>query len=232
MMGNAIAMTRKPYANPWCFTIRLVVWLSVFGFFASVSSATPEPRQTAADIASQGDSSFAIADFDGDRELDIATVQVGQVGPSNTRYWIHFRLSSGLGQLVPLTAPIGGLRIASRDVNGDSIVDLVVTTAWHELPIAVLLNDGRGHFTLRDPRAFPAIMASEHTSSVAARGNANEIVAALPPVSSSGRCEASDRAALPGHRSSSICPFVSRQENSAPVESVLGRAPPAPIPQS
>ena len=97
---------------------------------------------------------FAIADFDGDNRPDLATVETGLIGASHARYWIGFRMSAGARQTIGVNAPVGGLEIVSRDVNGDNIVDLVVSAAWLKSPVAVLVNDGHGNFTIRDPAAF------------------------------------------------------------------------------
>jgi hypothetical protein len=107
---------------------------------------------------------FAIADFDGDSQPDLATVELGQVSASRAKYWILFKMSAGAQQFIGITAPVGGIEIAPRDVNGDSSLDLIVTTAWLNQPVAVLLNDGHGNFTLRDPVAFPATVWSYETS--------------------------------------------------------------------
>ena len=88
---------------------------------------------------------FAIADFDGDNQPDFATVQLGRV---EGRYSIGFQLSTGSRQSIVITAPVGGLQVTLRDVNGDNSLDLVVTTDWLRKPVAVLLNDGHGHFSL------------------------------------------------------------------------------------
>jgi hypothetical protein len=209
-------------------TTSLVLWLCIILSFATVSKAAPKSEHTALDIAANGNAPFALADFDGDKRLDIASVQVGQISASETRYWIHFQLSSGLRQFIPLNAPTGGLRIASLDVNGDTFVDLVVTTIWRQIPVAVLLNDGRGNFTLRDPRGFPVIMAAQ-PSSVSSGASAVEIVAALLSRNFVGRCDTAQRTA-----SRNDCPALLRAsdftpKSLTPVESVLGRAPPASI---
>jgi len=98
---------------------------------------------------------FAIEDFDGDNRPDIAIVVEGRSGAADNHYRIRFQLSSGGSQNIDLTAPVGGLDLSSRDVNGDDFLDVVVTTAGTNRPVAVLLNDGAGTFTASDPSAFP-----------------------------------------------------------------------------
>lgn len=115
---------------------------------------------------------FAIADFDGDSQPDIATVQAGQANSFNTRYWIGFKLSTGSRATVGITAPTGGLRITSRDMNGDNFLDVVVTTAWSNRPVTILLNDGHGNFTPADPARFLPLLQS---SEIVWSGAGNEI---------------------------------------------------------
>jgi hypothetical protein len=103
---------------------------------------------------------FAIADFDGDSRPDLATVETGLIGTSHARYWIGFRMSAGARQMIGVNGPVGGLEIASRDVNGDNFIDLVVSAAWLKSPIAVLVNDGHGNFTVRDPAAFSSALTN------------------------------------------------------------------------
>jgi hypothetical protein len=102
-------------------------------------------------------SNFAIADFDGDRRPDLATVEAQKGSASNiSQYSIRLQLTAGAAQVFGLTAPAGGLQIVARDVNGDNALDVLVSTAWLHKQIAVLLNDGHGNFTLADPAAFPS----------------------------------------------------------------------------
>jgi hypothetical protein len=102
-------------------------------------------------------SNFAIADFDGDRKPDVATVEM-KTGESSgdVQYSIRFELTSGDTRVFGVTAPVGGLQIVAKDVNGDNALDLLVSTAWQHKQIAVLLNDGHGNFTMAAPEAFPA----------------------------------------------------------------------------
>lgn len=101
-------------------------------------------------------SGFAIADFDGDRKPDLATVEFENGSSSRTaHYSIRFQLTLGTEQVFGVTAPPGGLQIVARDVNGDSALDVLVSTAWAHEEVAVLLDDGHGNFTLADPGAYP-----------------------------------------------------------------------------
>lgn len=98
---------------------------------------------------------FAINDFDGDLRPDVATIQAVSNNSSSTIYQVQLELSAGGPQSIHLLGPAGGLRIVACDVNGDAIPDLIVSSAWREEPLAVLLNDGRGAFSLADPSSFP-----------------------------------------------------------------------------
>lgn len=107
---------------------------------------------------------FAIADFDGDRKPDLATVEIQNGNPSSTtRYSIRFQLTEGSAQSFRVSAPAGGLQIEARDVNGDDALDLLISTAWLHQQVAILLNDGHGNFTLAKPGAFPAAVWKSET---------------------------------------------------------------------
>lgn len=126
--------------------------------FASIIAAcleTARPARNAAPHEAAIVPQFAIEDFDGDSRPDIATVVAGRSGTADNHYRIRFQLSSGRSQNIDLTAPVGGLDLSSRDVNGDDFLDVVVTTAGTNRPVAVLLNNGAGNFTASDPSAFP-----------------------------------------------------------------------------
>src|SRR5215467_7387675 len=110
-------------------------------------------------------SQFAIADVDGDRRPDLATVRAGQTRSLDAQYWIAFQLSSGPRETL-INAPTGGLQITSRDVNGDDFLDVIVTTAWTNRPVAVLLNDGRGNFRVSNPSTFLGALWPRKAASV------------------------------------------------------------------
>jgi hypothetical protein len=166
----------------------LLVRLSVCAALLLVSGivTASAPRQGSPGLSSAIGARFAIADFDGDLKPDLATVQVGGSNARTTHYSIRFELSGGAARSISLLAPSGGLQIVPQDVNGDQIPDLIVSTQWLNRPVAVLLNDGHGNFTLTDPGAFPELMRNSQTEWSGA-GTQIHDTAALPPSRSSAK---------------------------------------------
>jgi hypothetical protein len=135
-------------------TVGLLLLL-VFVSIVAVSFQTACPARTAPPHEARIVPQFTIEDFDGDNRPDIATVLEGRSRGVDRYYRIRFQLSSGGSQNIDLAAPAGGLDLSSRDVNGDDFLDVVVTTAGTDRPVAVLLNNGAGNFTASDPSEFP-----------------------------------------------------------------------------
>lgn len=120
---------------------------------------------------------FAIADFDGDRKPDIATVEVVREAAIGSFYSIRLQLSAGEESAIGIAGPQGGLELVARDVNGDDVIDLVVTTAMDSHFVAILINDGHGKFTLAKAGAFPCIESDQGIHLVAAQEPAEECAA-------------------------------------------------------
>jgi hypothetical protein len=139
----------------------LLFCAAVLPFFCAAATTTPTtapPAQDSSSAVLRVNSSFAIADFDGDRLPDLATAEIERSDSRFTRYLIRFRLTaaaSSSGQAIGVTGAFGLPQISAIDVNGDQALDLVITAAGQKLPIAVLLNDGSGKFSLAKPGDFP-----------------------------------------------------------------------------
>ncbi len=168
---------------------------------------------------------IAIADFDGDHRPDLVGVQTGQGNVARTKYWIRLQLSAAGQQTISLVGPSGGLQIAARDVNGDQIPDLILTTTWLGQPVAIFINDGHGTFTRAETSAFPEAFRESHTRWSSATDRAADAVG-VPPPSRSGLCIAVAR--LPHAGSKAGATSQSRREffSSPFLISQLGRAPP------
>jgi hypothetical protein len=152
-------------------------------------------------------------------------VETEQIGASHARYWIGFRMSAGFQQRIGVTAPVGGLAIDSRDVNGDNYLDLIISTAWLNSPIVILVNDGHGNFTVSDPAAFSAIIWNpKKVWSPPGSDGKDTAIAVL--TRGNGDCALNDR--LPG-RSFALEPLVVETSCHTPqftAIAALGRAPP------
>jgi len=170
---------------------------------------------------------FAVDDFDGDLHPDVATVQPVSNNSSNTItiYKVQLELSASGPQSIRLVGPVGGLQIRARDVNGDGIPDLVVSSAWREEPLAVLLSDGRGAFSLAEPSSFPGVSGrSENTLN----GNVSCQIdtVAIPPRSPLANVSGSQYLLHPSPAAGSIPRANSVSFLSALLVSLPGRAPP------
>jgi hypothetical protein len=99
-------------------------------------------------------SRFVFADLDGDRKPDMALVETQRQRSNNCDYAVRVRLSAGADSAIGVIGPSGGLRVAVRDVNGDSNLDLIITADLDAGFVEVLLNDGHGNFSLVAPTDF------------------------------------------------------------------------------
>jgi hypothetical protein len=211
-------------ASPLRWAVVLLVCAAFsFGSRGTTAGTTPDALAHAAAAAH-----FTIADFDGDNRPDLATIETGLIGASHARYWIDFRMSAGSRQSIGVNAPAGGLEIASRDVNGDNIVDLIVSTAWLKQPVAILVNDGHGNFSVTDPAKFSAVFANlDQAFSAPSSGIKESSAALLTRINDDCSIDASDNeiTAAP----SAPLAQISQHRVFPLAVSVLGRAPPLSV---
>jgi len=172
---------------------------------------------------------FAIADFDGDRKPDVATVQVVREAALDSFYSIRLQLSTGEESAIGIAGPQGGLELVARDVNGDDVIDLVVTTAMGSHFVAVLINDGHGKFTLAKAGTFPSIESDEGIRLVVAQEPAEEC-AALQFTRSTFGIEALDDSGT-GLEQKSKFPLVANRDGNLPHvwRGKSGRSPPSAV---
>jgi hypothetical protein len=211
---------RRPLRELALFATLLLCLFVLSG--RQTASASPH---NSASARTRPSSRFVFADFDGDNLPDLATVEIGQIGASHASYWIGFQMSAGGRQRIGLTAPVGGLEIASRDVNGDNRLDLIVTTTWLKNPVAVLLNDGHGNFTITDPAAWSASALSPKQiwvpPSLGVKDSPLAILSRPSQECAVGHCGAQH--SIPPELATVVTP---RQRVFTLAVSVLGRAPP------
>jgi hypothetical protein len=213
--------------NNWRSPRSRFLWVLLLLFIVSACSGPAEAEEIQnrpAPSVGPGLTS-AIADFDGDHRLDLASIEPGQSVSGTSTYWIQFQFSAAERQSVRLVAPAGGLRIEARDVNGDHAVDLIFTTAWFREPVAILLNDGHGKFSRAELTAFPGICSEPGTNLASSKRLAADAVV-LPLQSRVGVDEAN---ASP-FQSRLVAGSILTSSSGFPIEPFLffsaGRAPP------
>jgi hypothetical protein len=102
-----------------------------------------------------GSTQFAIADFDGDLQPDLALIRVTSDGSPISQYSVDFNFSAGRKPTIWFIGPSGGLQITPRDVNGDKFADLVITSLLDSQFVAIFLNDGKGNFVATELSDYP-----------------------------------------------------------------------------
>ena len=226
--NTAIRKFLSRYFAAMQFLCRSLGILSFVGFLGGIAAGADVP---AAAATSFGPSlSFSIADFDGDLKPDLASVQAGRTNVSRTDYWIQLRLSAAGRQTFQINAPMGGLQIVARDVNGDHALDLILTTTWLGQPVAILLNDGHGSFSRVDPTSFPEAFSKSRTSWASTDDQATDAVG-VPPQSRGELCLEAKIFLLVRSQEGFIVFSNLRLGISPFLLSHSGRAPPFEIPQ-
>jgi hypothetical protein len=187
---------------------------------AHAASTGPQSWPPSQQVTSQ----FAIADFDGDRRPDLATVQSSSL---DTHYWITIQLSTGPRRTLSIIALKGGLQVIPRDVNGDDFPDIIVTTQWTNRPVAVLLNDGRGNFRAFSPSAFPGAFTTSEESYASATAETMNATPALLSRCPKGNCLKGSRFSSPRYLTVPRVLWTSHNLPFSSVVSFFGRAPPS-----
>jgi hypothetical protein len=172
---------------------------------------------------------FAVADFDGDQRPDLVGVETGESGVFRTNYWIQLQLTVSGRQTISIVAPSGGLQIAARDVNGDQIPDLILTTTWLRQPVAIFINDGHGTFSRVASDAFPDAFRESQTGWDSSAHRMPDSVA----VASSLRAAFNITAARSPHAERQTGAVASSRRGFLPSPFLIsspGRAPPSAVP--
>jgi hypothetical protein len=211
------------------FFFRFLCLLFFAGFLVGAATAADRPNASAGSFGPA--LSFAVADFDGDSRPDLATVQAGNSDSLRTDYWVQLQLTAAGRQTFRIVAPLGGIQIVSRDVNGDNALDLVLTTAWLRQPLAILLNDGHGTFLPVDPDAFPEAFSESKSSWGSTTDHAIDAVG-VPSQSREDLCSEADLSLRLRARSRFTATSNSRSGIGPSLISHLGRAPPCDVSHS
>jgi hypothetical protein len=106
---------------------------------------------------------WAAADLDGDSRPDFARAGKFHAEGRHLVQQISFCFSGAQPRTITVRTSSVAARIIVRDVDGDLDHDLILETLTRE-PIAVLLNDGDGHFHEGDLEAYRSRLTSDQHS--------------------------------------------------------------------
>jgi hypothetical protein len=178
-------------------------------------------------VAAQANDSLRQDGLDADSALGAEAVVSENLAPS-TGYTIDVRLADGSEQLIPITAPPGGLELQVRDMTGDNVQnDLVVRPALTHWPLIVLLNDGHNHFTVAISATLPSSMDSGSRLSRSQRVPDGTVLVSF--ASKAGASASDGQFLVPKLRQGFLSSFTQSATNQTDRISVSGRAPPAKI---
>jgi hypothetical protein len=224
--GNPAAPRTARAQTPRLF-FRFLISLLFFGLLYGHAVAPAYANDAPAPPLGPG-LTFAFADFDGDRRPDLASVQTRQNTCGSSDYSIQIQLSDVGRQWIHLLAPVGGLVIEARDVDGNHTIDLVLSTAWRKQPVAIFLNDGHGTFSRAEPAAFPGAFSERETNFLSGSNPATDALGISPQPDARICPEDNDSGFDPSP--TSLIPFST---SGFPPDSFLtshsGRAPPSAV---
>ena len=206
---------------------RFVVLLLYFGLVHGGTPARAYAEDRPATSLGPG-LTFAFADFDGDRRPDFASVQARQNKCGSSDYSIQINLSEVGRQSIHLVAPVGGLLIEARDVDGDHSIDLVVSTAWRRQPVAIFLNDGHGIFSRAELAAFPEAFRECETNLVSGSNPATDALG-ISPRPGAGICPDENDSGIDRSPASLILVLSAGFPPDSFLTSHSGRAPPSEV---
>ncbi len=224
-LSHRIAPSRNRRISRISFLwITLLIAVGLAGTSTSQAAAVPSLQTTSVGSGSQ----FAIADLDGDLRPDLASVRSGLNAFGSANYWIDVQFSAATRQSIQVVGPFGGLLIAARDVNGDRAVDLILSTRGNKESLAVLLNDGKGHFSKADPALFPDAFRNSGTNFGSSPNDVNDNFGVTPQSRAGFWLKIRPRANL-GQYVDSILVSDAGFPLSSFVCSHAGRAPPSEV---
>jgi hypothetical protein len=143
---------RKVFNAPSAFRLRSlapILLLSAAGF------AAPKPDlDVFRGLNSPWVSGWALADFDGDSQIDVATATSGRHDADGYAHEVSLRLSGVPPSSFIFRDRYAKVRLSARDMDGDDDRDLLILEASSMQPVGIWLNDGSGHFDEGDLADF------------------------------------------------------------------------------
>jgi hypothetical protein len=132
--------------------IRILALTFIAGSLAMAAGtpSRPEPLRTPESLF---DLTWAVADFDGDLQPDIASARLAHHDGRGFALEVIVNLGPG-GTSFHVRSSVADVELSARDIDGDKDRDIIVLEARTKQPVGVWLNDGAGSFEEADVARF------------------------------------------------------------------------------
>jgi len=148
------------------FTLRRVIlFLAAAGTAASAASPS-SPASVFGDVGSYPGSSWVLADFDGDSQIDVVTSRARPLQGHEYAHEVSLSLSGSPSTSFTFRDRYASVELNSLDVDGDRDRDIIVREAASSELLAVWLNDGSGHFLPGDVERFRAVLETHRGAGI------------------------------------------------------------------
>jgi hypothetical protein len=130
-------------------------------------AASPHPEESAfGSLPSPSVSSWVLADFDGDSQIDVVTSRAQRLQDHEYSHEVSLKLSGSPSTSFTFRNRYPSVQLNSLDIDGDHDRDIVIRETGTSEPLAVWLNDGSGHFLQGDLEHFRAVLEVHHSPDI------------------------------------------------------------------
>jgi hypothetical protein len=116
-----------------------------------------------ASLPSPSVSSWVLADFDGDSQIDVVTSRAERLPGHEYSHEVSLKLSGSPSTSFTFRDRYPDVQLNSRDIDGDHARDIIIRETGTSEPLGVWLNDGTGHFLQGDLEHFRAALEEHHS---------------------------------------------------------------------
>ena len=141
---------------------RLLVFCLATGALGWAASP-PGDESVFGSLRSPSVSSWVLADFDGDSQIDVVTSRAERLPGHEYSHEVSLRLSGSPSTSFTFRDRYANVQLNSRDIDGDHDRDIIIRETGTLEPLAVWLNDGSGHFLQGDLEHFRAALEEHHS---------------------------------------------------------------------